>query len=434
MFYPPVPKHLRRRRELLEMILHPLSLAFLLVFIFTFTPPTAIVDALPNPYPSNVTYAAHLQALKSPAPPTALLSPSSRAGRRLHSDLHVAPPPPEADIAYFIQISASTLDHLPRLLDRIHHSRNHYAVHFDRKMHQESVEAKMKEIFMKRPHYKHNIIVLPSELITYRGVSMLLNTINAMRALLEHGATWHYFINLSGADYPVVSQITIRRLLGAHVNAPLNFMSFAPKENWATTASYRMLPLYVDDALSMKNGHNSKVTQLNVQNPLAGTMSVTLAHAEAWLIGSRDLCRFVVESGYARKLLLAMAYSVESSEHYFATLAWNHPRFNRTLVPNSLRHVVWHWNGKSAGQHPFYLDERDADGSFPLQGVIDQTPNLFIRKFKHANSPLMDQLDARWENRTQLSRVREHFAWAVGMGMKDNIGKRAMRPEEDVDV
>jgi len=45
---------------------------------------------------------------------------------------------------------------------------------------------------------------------------MLLNTINAMRRLLDANADWHYFINISGADYPMIPAITLRQFLGKY--------------------------------------------------------------------------------------------------------------------------------------------------------------------------------------------------------------------------
>lgn len=131
------------------------------------------------------------------------------------------------------------------------------------------------------------------------------------------------------------------------------------------------------------------------------------------MINSRDFCRFVVTDGYARKLLLAFAYSIEPSEHYFATLLWNHPRYNRTIVRRALRHVIWKHEGEEAGQHPFLVDETLPDGTFKFQQLVRDSPNFFIRKFKHAESPLMDYIDERRDDEDHVREVHKLFNWAT---------------------
>lgn len=58
---------------------------------------------------------------------------------------------------------------------------------------------------------------------------------------------------------------------------------------------------------------------------------------------------------YARKMLLPMAFSQEASDHYYVSLFWKHPGYNRTIIPHSLRTVYWNLNGVSSGQYPMLL-------------------------------------------------------------------------------
>lgn len=348
-------------------------------------------------------------ALHLPLPPPA--APASEAGG-----------PPEANLAYFIQVSDNTVAHLPRLLARIYHPRNVYAIHFDKKV-DIKLTSRVKENMVKRnPSYKDNVMYMRPELITYRGVSMLLNTINAMRELLDFSADWHYFINLSGADYPLVSQKTVRQSLGKHIEKPLNFLTYAPEEKWEPNIGYRVDNIYVDEALSFQS-EGGEVQQLDAYNPLARSMRLRYTNAEAWMMNSRQLCHFVIHSAYARKMLLTFAYSVEASEHYFATLIWNHRLFNRTIVNHAMREVVWEHEGQEAGQHPFFIDQKKSDGSFMFRYRMLTAPTFFIRKFKKADSPLMDILDGRWQNETHLKAVREKFDWHVLISMEEHAQK-----------
>lgn len=337
----------------------------------------------------------------------------------------------DANIAFFIQVSDMTVGHLPRLLARIYHTENAYAIHIDRKVDESLAADTMASIFRAHPGYKRNVFVMPSELITYRGVSMVLNTINAMQTLLRNHAHWDYFVNLSGADYPLVSQHVMRSELGTQRGKRRNFITFTPNDKWAINIAYRMEGLYVDEALSFQTEPGS-VTQLpRVQNPLARSLRIQYANAEAWMINSRELCEFVVSSGYARKLLLTFAYSVEASEHYFSTLVWNHPRFNRTIVRHAMRHVLWKFEGEHSGQHPYFVDAMGADGvNFRFQSVLDTSSNFFIRKLKRADSAVMDFLDSRWKNETHVARVREKFRIAISKADEENEGKPEVASDE----
>lgn len=330
--------------------------------------------------------------------------------------------PSEANLAYFIQIAQSTAGHLPRLLARLYHTDNVYAIHFDSKMEADIVTDVTQRLYNENPMYRRNVHIMPSELITYRGISMVLNTINAMKFLLERNPRWHYFINLSGSDYPLISPRLQRQLLGKHVDREFNFVAFATKERWQDNIAHRLDHFYVDEALSFAEGP-SEVKQMAQLNPLARAMRFAYVSAEAWMINSRDFCRFVITDGYARKMLLTFAYSVEPSEHYFATLLWNHPRYNATIVGRALRHVIWRHGDEVAGQHPFLVDELSDDGTFKFKEVVKTSPNFFIRKFEKANSPLMDFIDGRMEEEEHVKEVYKLYDWATGVAIEENDAK-----------
>lgn len=334
--------------------------------------------------------------------------------------------PQEANIAYFVQVADSTAAHLPRLMKRLHHPNNVYAIHFDMKMDQEVVTSVKQKLFDENPHFERNVHFMESELITYRGVSMVLNTINAMKFLLERGQDWHYFINLSGSDYPLASPATQRSLLGRHVSHKLNFMTEAAKDRWAANIDYRVQHFYVDEALSFKTGP-SIVLQSSQLNPLARMMNFEYVSAEAWMINSRDFCRFLVTDGYARKMLLTFAFSVEPSEHYFSTVLWNHPEYNRTIAHRALRHVIWNHGDRVAGQHPFLVDEMQADGTYTFKEVVRDSPNFFIRKFKNANSPLMDFIDSRLNDPEHIEAVTKLYEWVTNVAIDERNAKPPLR-------
>ncbi len=318
-------------------------------------------------------------------------------------------------LAFFLQISGSTMGHLPRLLAKIWEPCNVYAIHIDAKIPAQEVKTLHESLLKENSKYADNVYIMDPELITYRGVSMLLNTINGMQLLLEKGADWDFFINLSGSDYPLISPAQQRAFLGSASRA-LNYMTLAPPSKWPSNNEYRYSHFYVDTALSFTTG-KTKVEAVYHKNPAALKSEFTFTSSEAWMISSRQFCEYVTKSAVARKLLVTFAFSVESSEHYFSTLLYN-SRFNGTMVHSSLRSVLWSHEGVLAGQHPYFVDERAEDGSFKFYKRVITAPQFYIRKFKKANSPLMDVIDKRMNNIEHLKNVQHHFKWLV-MTAKD---------------
>lgn len=318
----------------------------------------------------------------------------------------------EANIAYFLQVSESTLLHLPRLLDSIYHPRNTYAIHFDLKVPRDDIQKVSQQIRTKTGN-AGNIHIMPSELITYRGVSMLLNTINAMRLLLDEDETWDYFINISGSDYPLLGAETQRRLLGRELG--LNYFTFAPRSKWDQMAENRMAEIWFDESLSFRqNAASGELQKLAIRNPLVDTRQFDITHAEAWMISSREFCDFVVKGDMARKMLVAFSYAADSSEHYFASLAWNHEKFRKTIVTHSMRMVVWNHEGKASGQHPYYIDERKTNDEYRFKDLIDTSVLFFARKFKDPDSDLMNYIDERAKRNSTITAAENHLVSKVG--------------------
>lgn len=349
-------------------------------------------------------------SLPSPSPLSSSTFTSTDSTLTSSSKSLNSPAPPEAEIAYFLQIANNTVEHFPRLLRRLHHPSNIYAIHFDLKIPSARLEPLIK-LISTTPAYS-NVHIMPSELITYRGVSMLLNTINAISFLLSTSTTWDYFINLSGSDYPLLTPTTIRQLLAPDKN--LTFFTFAPRSTWDNMAEHRIGAVWYDEALTFRgNASEGSLRRLNVRNPLVDERQFEMAHAEAWLIGARDFCEEVVTGDYARKLLVAFGVAVDSSEHFFASLAWNLKDWKRTIVPHSLRHIVWHFEGKKSGQHPYYVDEKLENGEWKFKELLDGSVLFFARKFKQADSELMDFLDQRAELQDTITRADEHIRGKV---------------------
>ncbi len=300
----------------------------------------------------------------------------------------------EADIAFFIQVSESSLPMVDRLLDRIHHPNNLYAIHCDKKIPAYKVIKAMANV-KEDPRYS-NVFFMERESVTYRGVTMILNNIAAINLLLDKG-DWDYLINISASDYPLVAPDVPRKLLALpHIRENgYNFFTIAPKDQWEERKRDRFDVVTVDMAMGMSESlSHSRLSTSLIENPLKDALNYEYAYSEGWFILTRAASKFMVSSAHGQRLLLTMAYSQDPSEHYYLSVFWNHPDYNKTILPHSLRTVFWEHNGVAGGQHPYTIDETlEPNGDFSLWPRLQGSPHWFARKFKHPDSKILDLID-----------------------------------------
>ena len=121
------------------------------------------------------------------------------------------PPPPGPSIprfAYLISGSRGDLEKLWRTLRTLYHPLNQYVIHLDlespveerlelaSRLEKDPIFAKVGNVFM----------ITKANMVTYRGPTMVANTLHACAILLKRSKDWDWFINLSASDYPLVTQ------------------------------------------------------------------------------------------------------------------------------------------------------------------------------------------------------------------------------------
>ena len=109
--------------------------------------------------------------------------------------------------AYLISASAGDARKLKRTLRALYHPANYYLLHLDAGAPQAEREEVSRYV-AEDPVYGEvgNVwVVQKSNLVTYRGPTMLATTLHAM-AMLLRSCKWDWFINLSASDYPLVTQ------------------------------------------------------------------------------------------------------------------------------------------------------------------------------------------------------------------------------------
>jgi hypothetical protein len=111
-------------------------------------------------------------------------------------------------LAYLISGSMGDGQSLKRTLKALYHPRNQYVVHLDLKASPEE-RLELAAFVRNEPLFKAlgNVrMVVRANLVTYRGPTMVSNTLQAAAILLRDGGKWDWFINLSASDYPLVTQ------------------------------------------------------------------------------------------------------------------------------------------------------------------------------------------------------------------------------------
>lgn len=111
-------------------------------------------------------------------------------------------------LAYLISGTKGDSQRMMRTLQAIYHPRNQYVLHMD-------LEAPPRErlnltMWVKNdPTFSEveNVRVMAqSNLVTYKGPTMIACTLQAIAILLKESLNWDWFINLSASDYPLMTQ------------------------------------------------------------------------------------------------------------------------------------------------------------------------------------------------------------------------------------
>lgn len=69
-------------------------------------------------------------------------------------------------------------------------------------------------------------MITKANLVTYRGPTMVANTLHAAAVLLREGGDWDWFINLSASDYPLVTQDGELPYLCLYLTLNIEFLFF----------------------------------------------------------------------------------------------------------------------------------------------------------------------------------------------------------------
>ncbi|KAJ6936603.1 beta-glucuronosyltransferase GlcAT14B-like [Populus alba x Populus x berolinensis] len=306
------------------------------------------------------------------------------------------PPPPR--FAYVISGSAGDANMLKRTLQALYHPNNQYVVHLDRESStQERLDlsnfVKHHPVFLRFGNVR---MISKANLVTYRGPTMVANTLHAAAILLREGGDWDWFINLSASDYPLVTQDDLLHTFSS-LPRDLNFIDHTSDIGWKEFQ--RAKPIIIDPGLYM----TKKADVFWITQRRSVPTAFKLFTGSAWMALSRPFIDYTIWGwdNIPRTVLMYYANFISSPEGYFHTVICNSPQFLNTTVNSDLHFISWDNPPK---QHPHHLNVAD------MQRMIESNAP-FARKFPHED-PVLDKIDSEL-----LSRGPGMFTpggWCIG--------------------
>uniref|UniRef100_A0ACD5UFZ1 Uncharacterized protein n=1 Tax=Avena sativa TaxID=4498 RepID=A0ACD5UFZ1_AVESA len=282
-------------------------------------------------------------------------------------------------IAYLISGSAGDGVALRRTLRALYHPANRYVLHLDLEA-PAAERAELAYAVRADPVYSRfrNVrVVTRANLVTYRGPTMVANTLHAAAILLRDGGDWDWFINLSASDYPLVSQDDLLYAL-SDFPRDLNFIEHTSDIGWKEYQ--RAKPVIVDPGLySLQKSDVFWITEKR-----SVPTAFKLFTGSAWMMLTHHFIEYCIWGwdNLPRTVLMYYANFLSSPEGYFHTVICNVPEFRNTTVNHDLHFISWDNPPK---QHPHYLTLNDFDGM-----LNSNAP--FARKFGRED-PVLDKID-----------------------------------------
>lgn len=376
--------HLRHPQTMERKWIFPLAIAsvvsLFLLFLTTLTSPDG-TPILPFHRSNSVSASSFVESKLHPIPISSL------------------PPPPR--FAYLISGSTGDGTMLRRTLLALYHPNNRYVVHLDLES-SPSERLDLQKFVENYPLFVRfgNVkMITKANLITYRGPTMVANTLHAAAILLKEGGDWDWFINLSASDYPLVTQDDLLHTF-SYLPRDLNFIDHTSNIGWKEFQ--RAKPIIIDPGLYM----TKKTDVFWVTQRRSVPSAFKLFTGSAWMALSRSFIDYCIWGwdNLPRTVLMYYANFISSPEGYFHTVICNAQEFRNTTVNSDLHFISWDNPPK---QHPHHLVLAD------FQRMVDSNAP-FARKFPH-NDPVLDKVDSDLLFRGQDMVIPG--GWCIGSGV-----------------
>ncbi|TKY66893.1 Xylosyltransferase 1 [Spatholobus suberectus] len=288
--------------------------------------------------------------------------------------------------AYLISGTKGDSHRMMRTLEAVYHPRNQYILHLDleappRERLELANAVKADPIFREVENVR---VMSQSNLVTYKGPTMIACTLQAIAVLLKESSEWDWFINLSASDYPLMTQDDLFHVF-SNLSRNLNFIEHTRIAGWKL--NQRARPIIIDPALYLSKKSDLALTTQRRTLPT----SFKLFTGSAWVVLTRSFVEYCIWGwdNFPRTMLMYYTNFISSPEGYFHTVICNKEEFRHTAISHDLHYIAWDSPPK---QHPISLTMKDFD-----KMVNSKAP--FARKFAK-DDPVLDKIDKELLGRT----------------------------------
>lgn len=300
-------------------------------------------------------------------------------------------------LAYLISGTKGDSQRMMRTLQAVYHPRNQYVLHMDleappRERLDLSMSVKNDPTFRVVDNVR---VMAQSNLVTYKGPTMIACTLQAIAVLLKESLVWDWFINLSASDYPLMTQDDILHVF-SNLSRNLNFLEHTELVGWKL--NQRAKTIAIDPALYLSRKSDLAMTTQRRSIPT----SFKLFTGSAWVVLTRSFVEYCIWGwdNLPRTMLMYYTNFVSSPEGYFHTVMCNTEEFRHTAIGHDLHYIAWDNPPK---QHPVSLTMKD------FRKMVNSSAP-FARKFAK-NDPVLDKIDKELLGRTNRFAPG---AWCIG--------------------
>lgn len=271
-------------------------------------------------------------------------------------------------IAYLVLVHRYP-EQFKRLFRAIHDPDNHYLIHVDKNS-GPALEADIREFLSAYP----NAAVLESKKALWGGYSLVDAELRGMEKLLEMGKDWSFFINLSGQDFPLMTQKRIRAFLAQ--NRGREFIRVLDQARMRPDTMGRVLKHVVELKGRIVDTLATRLF-LDGATPYIGTQ---------WKIVSRTFCDFVCHDPSVERYKAFYRNTFIADEGFFQTVMMNTSTHGE-VINDDKRMIDWIPDGD------IKLRPRTFVASDAMKLTTGQ--DLFARKFDATeDSEILDLLEA----------------------------------------
>jgi len=271
-------------------------------------------------------------------------------------------------IAYLVLVHRFP-EQFKRLFKAIHDPDNHYLIHVDKNSGPE-LEADIRAFLSAYP----NAAVLEGKKALWGGYSLVDAELRGMEKLLEMGANWEFFINLSGQDFPLMTQTRIKAFLAR--NRGKEFIKVLNQAQARPETMHRVRKYVVEM-------RNKIVETLFTRRFLAGA---TPYIGNQWMMVSRAFCQFVCHDPAADRFKAFYRNTFIADEGFFQTVMMN-TLVHGDIVSDDKRMIDWVPDGIIKLRPRTYTVDDAAQ--------LTASDDLFARKFDaEVDSGVLDILES----------------------------------------